>query len=141
MTTRWRIVPLALAIVVSLGLEACALHQPPRRDLGIPPCPSAAADDLLAARSLQCWFTAPRGRWRIRSHDSHYNALVVEIGADDQRDAEFVARTFVDRLRERFAEILIYVYPEAVTREAIVRRVQWQRARGFTSVEFPAESP
>src|SRR5262245_51367444 len=72
---------------------ACAMRQSlPRGDFGIPACPDAADKDLLAPNALQCWFTASHGQWRTLNHQSHLEALVVEVEARDLRDAVEIAR-------------------------------------------------
>jgi hypothetical protein len=117
-------------------LFACATHQRQvHPDLGIPSCADRAADRLLSADALQCWFTAPHGRWRILNHQSHLEALVVEIDAQDLRDAMAIAQRLVaDRDGMKFSEILVYV-AESRPNGSRIRRVQWTRGR-FETLDF-----
>jgi len=133
---------LALAIaglcVVSSG---CAARQ--RRaqtDLGIPICRDDASRALLSSNALQCWFDAPHGHWRTLNHQSHLEALVVEIEARDLRDAVHIAQRVVqDPMASPFSEILVYVArPEG--RESRIRRVRWTRGMGFETLEFSSTS-
>src|SRR5262245_46511678 len=128
-----RPIPLALAIaglaVVSSG---CAARQGrAQTDLGIPVCQDHASRALLSSDALQCWFTAPHGRWRMMNHQSHLEALVVEIDARDLRDAEQIAQRVVeDPMVQPFTEILVYV-ARTEGRESRIRRVRWRRGLGF----------
>ena len=115
---------------------ACATHQRQvQPDLGIPSCADRAADRLLSADALQCWFTAPHGRWRILNHQSHLQALVVEIDAQDLRDAMAIAQQLVaDPHAMEFSEILVYV-AQSRPNGSRIRRVQWTRGR-FEMLDF-----
>jgi len=108
-----------------------------QEDFGIPSCPDRAADRLLSADALQCWFTAPHGRWRTLNHQSHLEALVVEIEARDVRDAVAIAqRVVADPMAMAFSEILVYV-AQAPPDGSRIRRVQWTRGGGrFETLDF-----
>ena len=125
-------------VVVSSG---CAARQGrAQTDLGIPVCGDDASRALLSADALQCWFTAPHGRWRTLNHQSHLEALVVEIDARDLRDAEYIARRVVDDPMVRpFSEVLVYV-ARTEGRESRIRRVRWMRGLGFDTLEFSSTS-
>jgi hypothetical protein len=107
-----------------------------RGDLGIPPCPVEAGQDLLSPDALQCWFTASHGHWRTLNHQSHLEALVVEVEARDRRDAIEIAQ-FVTRHTKAhaFSEILVYV-AQPHGRESRVRRVRWTPSTGFETLDF-----
>ncbi len=126
----------AAATSTSVLLFACATHQRQvHPDLGIPSCADRAADRLLSADALQCWFTAPHGRWRILNHQSHLEALVVEIDAQDLRDAMAIAQRLVaDRDAMEFSEILVYV-AHSHPNGSRIRRVKWTRER-FETLDF-----
>jgi len=113
-------------------------------DFGIPSCSEQAAGRLLSADALQCWFTAPHGRWRTLNHQSHLEALVVEIDAQDVRDALAIAqRVVADPMAMEFSEILVYV-AQARPEGARIRRVQWTRGGRFKTMDFSSsagESP
>src|SRR5262249_48120422 len=130
---------LAILTVLVPCAAACAGRRPPvLPDIGITACPASATHDLLSVDALQCWFTAPHGRWRTLSHESHYAVLVVEVEASDVRDADGIARQFVDAERATFSEILLYVQREARTTGDAVRRVRWTSDLGFESLDFNA---
>jgi hypothetical protein len=121
------------------SVAACAGRRPPvLPDIGITACPASAAHDLLSVAALQCWFTAPHGRWRTLSHESHYAVLVVEVEAADIRDADGIARQFVDAERGTFSEILLYVRRDARSAGDGIRRVRWTSDVGFASLDFAA---
>jgi hypothetical protein len=116
---------------------ACAMRQARvNEDFGIPPCPDNAANRLLSADALQCWFAAPHGRWRTLNHQSHLEALVVEIEAQDLRDALTIAeRVAADPMAVPFSEILVYV-AQPRPNESRIRRVQWTRGGRFEMLDF-----
>jgi hypothetical protein len=103
---------------------------------GIPACAANAAENLLAVRSLQCWFDAAHGRWRTVSHVSVYGAIVIQIEAAELLDAEEIARRFVADCGDRFLEILVYVRKDLEEAPRAVRRVQWTRREGVQTLDF-----
>ena len=130
---------LAILTLLLAGAAGCAGRRPPvLPDIGITACPPSAVHDLLSVDALQCWFTAPHGRWRTLSHESHYAVLVVEVEAADIRDAEGIARQFVDAERGTFSEILLYVQREEQADDESIRRVRWTSDVGFESLDFNA---
>ena len=98
--------------------------------------PDDAERDLLSSQALQCWFSADHGPWRTLGHQSHLEALVVEIEARDLRDAEAIARRVVDPVSAAFSEVLVYVQTEPHDRLVRVRRVRWTRNSGFETLDF-----
>jgi hypothetical protein len=133
---------LAMAIAgLSVVFSGCAARQGrAQTDLGIPVCRDDASRALLSSDALQCWFTAPHGRWRTINHQSHLEALVVEIDARDLRDAEHIAQRVVeDPMVRPFSEILVYV-ARTEGRESRIRRVRWMRGLGFDTLEFSSTS-
>jgi len=129
----------AAAIVACASISgACALRQTrPHADLGIPPCPAGIArESLLSADALQCWIGASHGRWRRLNHQSHLQALVVEVEAEDVRDAVEIARRLVgDPMAVEFSEILVYVN-RPQHGELRVRRVRWTREEGYETLDY-----
>src|SRR5262245_30885437 len=117
--------------------SACATHQARvQPDFGIPSCEDRAADRLLSADALQCWFSAPHGRWRTLNHQSHLEALVVEIEAQDLRDAVAIAQRLVaDPDSTKFSEILVYV-AQPRPNGSRIRRVQWTRGGNLETLDF-----
>jgi len=120
--------------VLSFG---CAAHQPRvQPDFGITSCADGAADHLLSADALQCWLTASHGRWRTLNHQSHLEALVVEIEAQDLRDAVVIAQRIVaDPDAMKFSEILVYV-AQPRPNGSRIRRVQWTRGGRLETLDF-----
>jgi hypothetical protein len=122
------------ASVISSG---CALRQASARtDVGIPVCPDGAEKDLLSSAALQCWFSAAHGRWRTLNHQSHLEALVVEIEAGDVRDAvEIAQRVVADPMASAYSEILVYVARQHGS-ESRIRRVRWTPDVAFETLDF-----
>ena len=100
---------------------------------GIPGCAAGASNALLSVDALECWFTAPHGRWRTLSHESHFDVLVVQVEAGDLRDARDIASRFVAHEQETFSEILVYVRTAG---QARTRRVGWTRDGGTKILDF-----
>jgi hypothetical protein len=122
---------------LSVVVTQCASRRVDVPDFGIPPCPKAAQRDLFSSDALQCWFDAPRGRWRRLDHQSHLEALVVFVEARDVRDAETIARRLIeDPFAETYSEILVYVNPETPDGFSRVRRIRWIRGAGFDTLDF-----
>lgn len=125
---------LFVATIVAAG---CASRRISVQDYGIPLCPPSAQLSLFSPNALQCWFTAPNGRWRTLDHQSHLEALVVFIEAGDVRDAETIARRLVaDSGANGYSEILAYVRPENPDITSRVRRVRWTRDGAFETMDF-----
>jgi imidazolonepropionase-like amidohydrolase len=134
---------LVTVLAVSVALSKCAARQPLAEDRllaedhGIPGCPAGAERDLLSASALQCWFGAPHGRWRTLNHQSHLEALVVDVEARDLRDASDIARRVVEGpAAQAFSEILVYVRAEPGDGVSRFRRVRWTRNGGFETLNF-----
>jgi hypothetical protein len=125
-----------VTLASALAGGSCALRRPPQIDRGIPVCPSAASADLLSVDALQCWFASRHGRWRVLSHESHYNVLVVQIAASDVGDAGEIGERFVDNQRRFWSEILLYVQPDAGRQGAAIQRIRWTPAGGFERLAF-----
>lgn len=91
----------------------------------------------MSAHALQCWFVGPGGRWRTLNHQSHLEALVVEVEADDLGDAVPIARLIVaDPKASTFSEILVYV-ARSQSGETSIRRVRWTRDTArFETMDF-----
>jgi hypothetical protein len=126
----------ALLLASCALTAACATRRPVASDYGVPPCPPEAADRLLSDEALQCWFQAPRGRWRTLKQESHFDVLVVRVEARDSRDAGDIARRFVAAGQLEFSEILLYVQPEPPADPTAIRRVRWTRESGFETLDF-----
>ena len=125
-----------LGVVATTGFLSTRHGEVPTLgDLGIPACPASALDQLLSPHALQCWLDAPSGRWRILSHESVHGALVVHVEAAQLRDAEAIARRFVDGEGRHSSEILVYVNAEG-PEHPLTRRIRWAPGRGFDVLEF-----
>jgi hypothetical protein len=129
-------VVIAAALVSVAAGWSCAVRRLEPTDYGIPRCSAAASDALLSADALQCWFDASHGRWRILSHVSFQDALVVEIETETLRDASEIAGRFAAGESRTFSEILVYAQTESRKSSAKVRRVRWTRSGGFDVLEF-----
>ncbi len=137
---------LAAAVVCAAAFAGCASAPPrPVANHGIVDCAAGASRDLLSVDALECWLPAPHGHWRILSHDSHFDVLVVQAEALDLRDATSIANAFAaDQAARRlppsesFSEILIYVRQPAHGGQARTRRVRWTTTAPLEMFDFTA---
>jgi hypothetical protein len=90
----------------------------------------------MATEALQCWFTAQRGRWRLVSHGTHLEALVVDVIVDDLGDAPEIARDFVASESAIYSEVLVYARVAVPAHGSAMRRIRWTRAGGYDTLEF-----
>ena len=126
----------ATAVLVAL-LALLELRGPAPRDTrGIPPCPVGAEQHLLDPAALECWFKATRGLWRTRSRVWVHGVLVVNVDAVNVRDAEEIARRFVDERGAEFREIAVYVREDRAPETAPTRRVTWTPTGGMEILDF-----
>lgn len=123
---------------MTIAALGCASHRIEPPDYGILPCPISTQDELLAPGALQCCWPARHGPRRTLSHDSHYDALVIDVEVSDFRDAREIANRFVKAESSTYAEILLYAHPAASMRSSRVRRVRWSRGTGFEVLDFVA---
>jgi hypothetical protein len=131
-----------------LWMVACGAPEPSRppqpapapEARRIPTCsPATGTATFLVRDARDCWYQSPHGRWRLVSHDLHYDVLVVRTVAEHLDAAGDVGRRFAELHGERFREISIYVEQEADATPALIRRVVWTRAGGFSVLDFPAD--
>jgi len=130
----------ALALLAE-ALSACATAHLQRETGGITACVAGASNAPLSVEALECWFTAPHGRWRTLSHESHFDVLVVQAEAADLRDAEAIARAFAANQRGTFSEILVYVRQPRRDGPARIRRVRWTGTAPLETFDFLAPAP
>jgi hypothetical protein len=122
-----------LALAVTLGCTEPPPERPPAPRSSVPrqplvrDCPPGPVENFMAAQAQQCWYAAPKGRWRIRNHEFHYDVLVMDTVASNLEMAEEVTRRLAEVHGERFQEILIYVELEDWPSPTPVRRVRWTR--------------
>jgi hypothetical protein len=126
------------AVTIALSAACARAPKPIVNHYGVVSCPAGAAEALLSVDALQCWFAAGHGQWRVLSHESHYDVLVVKVEAFDLRDAEDITRRFVANQGGSFSEIMVYAQPRAQAGPARIRRVRWTRERGSDTFDFEA---
>jgi hypothetical protein len=130
---------LAAAAAAASAAPGCThAPKPIVNHYGVVSCPASAGEALLSVDALQCWFAADHGQWRVLSHESHYDVLVVRVEAFDLRDAEGITRRFVANQGGSFSEIMVYAQPRAHAGPARIRRVRWTRERGSDTFDFVA---
>ena len=135
----------AALLTSSVLLAGCALRKGRVQDYGIPLCEKGTEEDLLSSAALQCWFSATHGRWRTLGHQSHLEALVIDVEARQVSDAHEIARRFVEnKSASAYSEILVYVRSDRNSGGTRVRRVRWTTNGTFETLDFASadsESP
>ena len=127
----------AAVMAASILSAGCALRNARVPDFGIPPCEQGTEEDLLSSAALQCWFSATHGRWRTLGHQSHLEALVVDVEARQLSDAHEIARRFVENKSvATYSEILVYVHGDRSSGSDSVRRVRWTTNGTFETLDF-----
>jgi hypothetical protein len=132
--------PRAFCLVcLALGLAGTAIACSARGNAGAArpgrPCGSDQAGNLLTPRWQQCWFTAAGGRWRTLKHDLHYDSLVVNVEAVSLEDAREIAERFIEN-QPRYKYLSLYVYQAPASTPGPVRRLEWARSSGFSTLDF-----
>ena len=107
----------------------------------LPPCSPRVERAPREATAQGCWFKSPHGGWRILSHDAHYDSIVFHVGADDLEDARHVAAVIVGAEGKALGELMLYVYAEPVATSSRIRRVRWDRVRGYETLDFGGRAP
>jgi hypothetical protein len=130
----------AAAVIIALSAACASAPKPIVNRYGVVSCPAGAAEALLSVDALECWFAAKHGQWRVLSHESHYDVLVIKVEAFDLRDAWGITRQFVANQGGSFSEIMVYAQPPAHAGPARIRRVRWTRERGSDTLDFEAPS-
>jgi hypothetical protein len=74
---------------------------------------------------------ASHGRWRIVSHYSFGDVLILDVEALNLKDAREICRRLVTMHGAGLLEILVYARPEGSTSSDRIVRVRWSRDSGY----------
>ena len=113
--------------IVAVALFAAAMRWTgPARHPPRPPATSGLARTLNGA--------APddgRWRWSVTHAQASQGALVVEAEVIDLAEAMASARAIVEPVRDRYAEVLVYLRRTGAPGRLASRRVQWTPSGGY----------
>jgi hypothetical protein len=121
-----RLAILALVMVLA-GCEQPRPTPPARRD----PRPTAA----IVREASRAGEAANPG-WRLLGQLSAHHMLVVEVEAGRVEDAKRIAIALCEPLKDRYAEMLVYVYRPGARKTLAARRVQWTLQQGYVETNF-----
>ena len=127
---------LAFLLASAVMLAGCAVRHARLPDYGIPTCRVGVDRDFLSVDALQCWLEAPHGRWRIVSHHSLHDVLVLMVEASSLQDASGICRRIAAAHSTTFHEILVYTHQEAQPSTSRIVRAQWSPTSGINLLTF-----
>lgn len=79
----------------------------------------------------------PWARWMVTEQLSAHHVLIVHIETEYLDESMAIARQIADPMRERYAEILVYIHRPGRPDPVAPRRVQWTRATGYVLTTYP----
>ena len=116
------------AAVVGLWRAADGLSERPQ-----PP----GAPNLTRAAAEPAASTGPSGDgWRVVRQTSAHYMLVLEVETERVAEAGPIARQLADPVKDRYTEVMVYVYRPGRRGGLPAARVQWTRRDGYVLTEY-----
>jgi hypothetical protein len=75
-------------------------------------------------------------RWSVTEHLSAHFVLIAHVETDYPHEAMAIARQIADPVKDRYAEILIYVHRPGRPDTPAPRRVQWTARTGYVETVY-----
>jgi hypothetical protein len=75
-------------------------------------------------------------RWHIRNMATAHGAFVIEVEAEDPSQAETIARTLVEPIKDDYDEVLVYVNQRGDDSDLPARRIQWTPREGYVEISY-----
>lgn len=110
--------------LVALTLEVS--RRPP------PAVPMPKPVDQLPARQSH----HPWARWTVTEHLSAHRVLIAHVETEYVHEARAIAQQIVDPIKERYAEVLVYVHRPGRPDTLPPRRVQWTATTGYVETVY-----
>ena len=107
----------------TLGLLALACGCTPTQD-------GAAGNDEAAPVPLV------NEDWQIVEMATAHGAFTIEVEVTKGVDTCELARTLIEPLQQKYAEILVYFYEHGGKSDLPILRVQWTAADGYAKTEY-----
>jgi imidazolonepropionase-like amidohydrolase len=123
---------------LTIGGAPVVVAGPPPGD---PTCGPEEMEDLLGAAALECWVREGDLIWRLRSALSAYRAGAIKVDVPDDALVRDVGLRMVEVGRERYNEVVVYVYPPRGRGSQSVFRLQWTPQTGTREMTFEVEPP
>ena len=93
---------------------------------GAPPLPAAEEPPLLLVNA----------DWRIVEMATAHGAFTIEVEAADGVDTTAVARSLIEPLQDRYAEVLVYFRDLDAQSDLPRLRVQWTAGGGYAETRY-----
>ena len=74
--------------------------------------------------------------WHIRNMATAYGAFVIEVEAEDPSQAETIARTLIEPIKDDYDEVLVYVNQRGDDSDLPARRMQWTPSEGYVEITY-----
>ena len=74
--------------------------------------------------------------WHIRNMATAHGAFVIEVEAEDPSQAETIARTLIEPIKDDYDEVLVYVNQRGDDSDLPARRMQWSRSEGYVEITY-----
>ena len=74
--------------------------------------------------------------WRIVEMATAHGAFTIEVEMSDGVDTAAIARSLVEPLQDRYAEVLVYFHARDAQTDLPQVRVQWTAAGGYVETRY-----
>ncbi len=74
--------------------------------------------------------------WHIRNMATAHGAFVIEVEAEDPSQAETIARTLIEPIKDDYDEVLVYVNQRGDDSDLPARRMQWTPSEGYVEITY-----
>ncbi len=106
------------------------------RDLSVRPQPPTAPT-LARARAEPASSTGPSGDgWRVVHQTSAHYMLVIEVETERVAEAGGIAQQLAEPVKDRYTEIMVYVFRPGRRGGLPAARVLWTRRSGYEVTEY-----
>jgi hypothetical protein len=78
----------------------------------------------------------PNKNWTVVHQLSAHNILVVEVETARLDEAGAIAQQLTEPVKDRYSEILVYLYRPGTHGQLAARRVQWTPTTGYVVVDY-----
>jgi hypothetical protein len=74
--------------------------------------------------------------WHIRNMATAHGAFVIEVEAEDPSQADTIARTLVEPIKDDYDEVLVYVNQRGDDSDLPALRIQWTPRDGYVEISY-----
>jgi hypothetical protein len=125
------------AALVVVGVLGCAASLGAWFVLSAPPAPANPLDSAHTPPAVKR-AARPWARWTVTEQTAAGSVLVLQVETVHVDEALSIARTLVERLGDRYTEVMIYFHRPGRPSTLPPRRVQWTTGRGYDETDYEA---